>query len=125
MTNTEALSMSLPPSLPSAIHLLLDSRGVQALSISNTSWVNATFSTAASLDASGSSDNDEDMYSCTLMLAGGKSISFTESNVPDLSATSYARQIEDLLSDWDNHLLSQQPQGSSLNCYIPNVHIGM
>ncbi|KAJ7847623.1 hypothetical protein B0H14DRAFT_2769785 [Mycena olivaceomarginata] len=40
----------------------------------------------------------------TLKLAGGKFITFTETEVPDPLAKSYANCIQDLLSEWDDNI---------------------
>ncbi|KAJ7793534.1 hypothetical protein B0H14DRAFT_2533425 [Mycena olivaceomarginata] len=94
ITSTTAPSIHPPP----------DSGSVHTSAIGNFSTVDITSTTAPSLDISGPSDDDADVRIRTLKLAAGKYITFSEADVPDPPATSYARHIEDLLSDWDDNL---------------------
>ncbi|KAJ7901212.1 hypothetical protein B0H14DRAFT_2555986 [Mycena olivaceomarginata] len=59
-----------------------------------------------------------------LQLAGGKSVTFDESDIPDPPAVSYAKNIEDLLGVWNDN--SPQWNGTSplkiQNVPIPLVH---
>jgi hypothetical protein len=59
-----------------------------------------------------------------LQLAGGKSVTFDESDIPDPPAISYAKNIEDLLGVWNDN--SPQWNGTSplkiQNVPIPLVH---
>ncbi|KAJ7791826.1 hypothetical protein B0H14DRAFT_2933931 [Mycena olivaceomarginata] len=90
MTSVEPLvssSTPLPPPFPSAMPPPPESE-----------------STPVSSDITGHSDDDENAPTRTLKLAGGKFITFTETEVPDPPAKSYANCIQDLLSEWDNNI---------------------
>jgi hypothetical protein len=51
--------------------------------------------------ASSGSDNSE-TPTRTLTLAGGRVVTFRESDIPDPPAVSYASRMDDLLSEWDD-----------------------
>ncbi|KAJ7807126.1 hypothetical protein B0H14DRAFT_2874094, partial [Mycena olivaceomarginata] len=90
MTNVEPLassSTSLPPPFPSAMPPPPESE-----------------STPVSSDITGHSDDNENAPTRTLKLAGGKIISFTETEVPDPPAKSYANCIQDLYPNGDDNI---------------------
>ncbi|KAJ7304661.1 hypothetical protein DFH08DRAFT_825418 [Mycena albidolilacea] len=106
MTNVEPLvssSTSLPPRFPSAMPPPPESESMPVSS-----------------DITGHIDDNENAPTRTLKLAGGKIITFTETEVPDPPAKSYANCIQDLLSEWDDNI----PHSLRLVLALSNFGIG-
>ncbi|KAJ7082706.1 hypothetical protein B0H15DRAFT_785586 [Mycena belliarum] len=62
-------------------------------------------STVSTLGISDNSNGntDDPAPTRTLRMAGGKYITFCESDIPDPPAVSYSKRIEDLLREWDDN----------------------
>ncbi|KAJ6448838.1 hypothetical protein C8R45DRAFT_1224608 [Mycena sanguinolenta] len=93
------VEMTDAPPLPFTV-----SQPVTALPISPpTSTASSNSISSGNTSTDGSAETQDDSPTRTLKLAGGKLITFHESDIPDPPAVSYASALETLLSEWDDN----------------------